>query len=71
MKGAVTCFQPNTKSMLSTRRPTVAARTGDSIRNSFAAGVAELADALDLGSSGLKPVQVRFLSPALNDLSLK
>ena len=41
------------------------------IRNSLAAGVAELADALDLGSSGLKPVQVRFLSPALNDLSLK
>gem|GEM_PF-5741401 len=28
------------------------------------AGVAELADALDLGSSGVKPVQVRFLSPA-------
>ena len=45
--------------------------SADSIPNSFAAGVAELADALDLGSSGLKPVQVRFLSPALNDLSLK
>ena len=29
------------------------------------AGVAELADAMDLGSIGLTPVQVRFLSPAL------
>ena len=29
------------------------------------AGVAELADALDLGSSG-NPVQVQVLSPALN-----
>ena len=44
---------------------------GVNIPNSFAAGVAELADALDLGSSGLKPVQVRFLSPALNELLLK
>ena len=29
------------------------------------AGVAELADALDLGSSGRKVVEVRVLSPAL------
>ena len=29
------------------------------------AGVAELADARDLGSRGRKAVQVRFLSPAL------
>jgi hypothetical protein len=31
----------------------------------LAAGVAELADARDLGSRGRKAVQVRFLSPAL------
>ena len=32
---------------------------------SASAGVAELADARDLGSRGVTPVQVRFLSPAL------
>ncbi len=32
---------------------------------SRSAGVAELADARDLGSRGVKPVQVRALSPAL------
>ena len=51
-------------------RPHVSMGCGVSIPNSFAAGVAELADALDLGSSGLKPVQVRFLSPALNEYLL-
>jgi hypothetical protein len=35
------------------------------------AGVAELADALDLGSSGRKVVEVQVLSPALYIFNIK
>ena len=42
----------------------------DDIILSHTGGVAELADALDLGSSDLTVVQVQFLSPPLSDEGL-
>src|ERR1700722_18439690 len=38
--------------------------TGAPIRFAYRAGVAELADAPGLGPGGLRPLEVRFLSPA-------